>query len=33
MITAVLIILGNLAADLTYAALDPRIRLEARAAA
>ena len=32
-ITASLIIAGNLAADLAYAALDPRIRLGARAAA
>jgi peptide/nickel transport system permease protein len=32
MVTAALIIAGNLAADLTYAALDPRIRLGARAA-
>jgi peptide/nickel transport system permease protein len=33
MVTATLIIAGNLAADLAYAALDPRIRLGARAAA
>jgi peptide/nickel transport system permease protein len=33
MITAVLIIMGNLAADLLYAALDPRVRLGARAMA
>jgi peptide/nickel transport system permease protein len=31
MVTAALVIAGNLAADLTYAALDPRIRLGARA--
>jgi ABC-type dipeptide/oligopeptide/nickel transport system permease component len=30
MVTAALIIAGNLAADLGYAALDPRVRLEPR---
>jgi peptide/nickel transport system permease protein len=33
MITAVLILAGNLAADLITAALDPRVRLGAAAAA